>query len=148
MATLPRAQLNSTIHDISAAVAGARSDAISKNGEFRIYYDIDANSFRILTPFKVGGGYAHRVEDRAALSNHNLPEHVSFERITIDGIEYTQGIVFASFNPLGSATGHTINLVSSPNETISTIEVLPLTGLIRFHYEDFRRDLVTEDDFD
>jgi prepilin-type N-terminal cleavage/methylation domain-containing protein len=56
MATLPRARLNSTIHDLAAAVGGARSDAIARNGEFRIYYDLDANSYQIKSPFQFGGG--------------------------------------------------------------------------------------------
>ena len=148
MATLPRAQLNSTVHDISAAVAGARSDAIARNGEFRIYYDLDAGTFQVKSPFKVGGGFAQREEDRAIVKRGTLPEHISFVRVTIDGIDYEEGKVFASFSPLGSATGHTINLMQSPLETITTIEVLPLTGLVRFHYSDFQRELVTENDFD
>ncbi len=148
MSSLPRAQLNSTIHEISAAVAGARSDAIARNGEFRIYYDIDADTFHVKSPFKLGGGLAIREEDRVVVKRGILPEHLSFVRITIDGIEYTDGIVFVSFTPLGSATGHTINLMSSPTEKVTTVEVLPLTGLVRFHYMDYQRDIVTEEDFD
>jgi Tfp pilus assembly protein FimT len=148
MASLPRAQLNSTIHDISAAVAGARSDAIARNGEFRIYYDLDASTYQIKSPFKMGGGLAQRIEDRMVVKRGVLPENISFARVTIDGLSYTEGQVFASFSPLGSATGHTINLTQAPNETMTTVEVLPLTGLVRFHYMDFERDVVTEDDFD
>jgi hypothetical protein len=73
---------------------------------------------------------------------------ISIARVTIDGLEYTEGEVFVSFNPLGSATGHTLNLVQAPIETVTTVEVLPLTGLVRFHYEECQREVVTEEDFD
>lgn len=148
MASLPRAELNSTIHDISAAVAGARSDAIARNGEFRIVYDIDDNSYLVKSPFRLGGGLAQRDEDRVIVKRMRMPDSITIARVTIDGIEYTEGQVFVAFNPLGSATGHTINLVQRPLETMTTIEVLPLTGLVRFHYMEYEREPVTEDDFD
>ncbi|MFT7486695.1 MAG: prepilin-type N-terminal cleavage/methylation domain-containing protein [Candidatus Paceibacteria bacterium] len=148
MATLPRARLNSTIHDLAAAVGGARSDAIARNGEFRIYYDLDANSYQIKSPFQFGGGLAQREEERIVVKRVVLHDTISIARVTIDGLEYTEGEVFVSFNPLGSATGHTLNLVQAPIETVTTVEVLPLTGLVRFHYEEYQREVVTEEDFD
>jgi len=147
VSTLPRAELNSTVHDIAAAVKGAHSDSIARNSEFRIYYDIEANSYEIRSPFQLGGALAQREEDRQLIRRVLLPKSVSISRVTIDGIEYTEGRVFVAFSPLGSATGHTINLVQQPAEAVTTIEVLPLTGLVRFHYSDFQREIALEDDF-
>lgn len=148
MANLPRAELNSTIHDLAAAIGGARSDAIARNGEFRIYYDIDAGSYHIKSPFRLGGGLAQREEDRVVVKRVVFPDGIGIARVVVDGIEYTEGQVFVSFSPLGSATGHTLNLVQAPMENITTVEVLPLTGLVRFHYSDYEREAVTEEDFD
>lgn len=147
VSTLPRAELNSTVHDIAAAVKGAHSDSIARNAEFRIYYDIDANSYEIRSPFQLGGGLAMREEDRQLIRRVPLPESVTIARVTIDGVEYEEGRVFVAFSPLGSATGHTINLMQPLTEAVTTIEVLPLTGLVRFHYSDFQREIALEDDF-
>lgn len=147
VATLPRAELNSSVHDIAAAVKGAHSDSIARNAEFRIYYDLEANSFEIRSPFQLGGDLAQREQDRQVIRRVMLPKSVSISRVTIDGIEYKEGRVFVAFSPLGSATGHTINLVQQPAQAVTTIEVLPLTGLVRFHYSDFQREVALEDDF-
>jgi prepilin-type N-terminal cleavage/methylation domain-containing protein len=147
-ASLPRAELNSTVHDLAAAVSGARSDAISRNGEFRIYYDLDANSYKVVSPYRSGGGLAQTEEERLVVKRVRFPDSIELERVTIDGIQYGSGKVFVSFSPLGSATGHTVSLRQAPSETPMTVEVLPLTGLIRFYYEEFQRQPVTEEDFD
>jgi len=148
MASLPRAELNSVLHDIAAAVSGARSDSIARNSEYRIYYDIDANAYQVRSPFALGGAPAQTDEERVVVKRVVLPDTISIEQITIDGYEYTDGIVFVSFNPVGSATGHTMQLVQAPHEGITTVEVLPLTGLVRFHDGVYEREPVTEDDFD
>jgi len=142
MASLPRAELNSTVHDIAAAVSGARSDAIARNGEFRIYYDLDANSYQVRSPLRVDGTRAQTDEERHIVKQVRLPDSIDLARVTIDGI------VFARFSPLGSATGHTINLIQAPSRNATTIEVLPLTGLVRFHYFEYQRPLVSEEDFE
>lgn len=146
--SLPRAELNSTVHDIAAAVSGARSDAISRNGEFRIYYDLDANSYRVVSPYRSGGGIAQTEEERLVVKRMRLPDNIDMRRVTIDGLQYESGTVYVTFDPLGSATGHTISLIQAPFDNHTTVEVLPLTGLIRFHYEEFERQIMTEEDFD
>jgi prepilin-type N-terminal cleavage/methylation domain-containing protein len=148
VSSMPRAELNSTVHDIAAGVGGARSDSIARNGEFRIYYDMEANGYTVRSPFQLGGGLAQRDEDRAIVKRVLFPDSISIERVTIDGIPYTEGQVFVAFSPLGSATGHTITLRQSPTDMITTVEVLPLTGLIRFHYNEFEREVMTEENFD
>ena len=148
MASLPRAKLNATVHDIAAAVSGARSDAIARNGEFRIYYDLDANSYQVRSPLRIDGTRAQVDEERHIVKQVRLPESIDLARVTIDGIEYEDGIVFARFSPLGSATGHTINLVQAPSREATTIEVLTLTGLVRFYYHEYQRPPVSEEDFE
>lgn len=147
-ASLPRAELNSAVHDIAAAVSGARSDAISRNGQFRIYYDLDANSYRVVSPYRSGGGLAQTEEERLVVKRVRLPEGIELRRVSIDGVHYEDGQVFVTFDPLGSATGHTLHLVQAPAQTPMTIEVLPLTGLVRFHYDEYERPVVSEEDFD
>jgi prepilin-type N-terminal cleavage/methylation domain-containing protein len=146
-AILPRAKLNSEVHKIAAAIHGARSEAIARNAVWRIYYDLDGNGYEVSTPFRVGGGLAQRIEERMSLGTVGLPAGIEISRVLIDGVEYTEGKVFVRFDPLGSATDHSITITQRQYEAIYTIEVLPLTGLVRFHYEDYHRLPVTEDDF-
>jgi type IV fimbrial biogenesis protein FimT len=149
-AVLPRAKLNSTVHDLAAAIHGARSDAIARNGVFQIIYDLDANGYRVTSPFKVGGGLAQTDEERAVLRQIRFPVGVDLESVMVDGEEYTEGEVRVTFDPLGSASDHLVT-ISQPSVgdvgTTYTIEVLPLTGMIRFHYERFQREPVEEEDF-
>ena len=123
MASLPRARLNSTLHDLAA-------------------------SYVVSSPYTLGGGMAQTDDERVLVKRILLPEGISIERVTIDGIDYTDGRVFVSFSPIGTATGHTLMLVQAPMESITTVEVLPLTGQTRFHDGNFVRDPVTEEDFD
>lgn len=149
-AILPQARLNSTVHDLSAAIQGTRSDAIARNGIFRIHYDLGANGYRVTSPYRHGGGIAHTEEERAVLRQIRFPEGIDLVRVVVDGTEYTEGEVYVTFDPLGSASDHLITIGQSalgPVGTTYTMEVLPLTGQIRFHYEDFRREPVEEGDF-
>jgi hypothetical protein len=51
------------------------------------------------------------------------------------------------FDPLGAASDHTIVLVQPEYERHYTIEVLALTGLVRFHDGVFQREPPQEGDF-
>lgn len=146
-AMLPRAELNSAVRTLAASLQGARSEAISRNAIYRIEYDLDKHRYRMNTPFKFGGGLALREEDRYALPWTALPETVRFNRIQIDGVDYSNGMVFVRFDPLGAASGHLITLVQKPYDTYYTIEVQPLTGLIDYHEGQFLRLPPKESDF-
>jgi hypothetical protein len=61
--------------------------------------------------------------------------------------DYNTGQVVVSFDPLGAASDHTITLVQHPYDNIYTIEVLALTGLIRFHDGEFKREYPEDSDF-
>ena len=153
-AMLPRTRLNSAVRDLAATLHEARSDAISRNAEFQVeyYFEEDAGhprGYRVITPFSASGegGLAIRNEERLAREWHTLPEEVSFTSITLNGEVYETGQVVVSFDALGGASDHTISLIQAPYERGYTIEVLALTGLIRFHDGDFRREYPKESDF-
>jgi prepilin-type N-terminal cleavage/methylation domain-containing protein len=149
-AIVPRARLYAAGRDIAATISGARSDAISRNSEFRIVYDLDEEMYYISSPFRPGGGLALLEEERMILKRTWLPDDVFFSHLVVDGVEYDEGQVFVRFDALGRASDHTVTLGQSGLgriPAIYSIEVLPLTGLVRFHYEDFRREPVTEDEF-
>jgi len=147
-AILPRAELHSSVREIAAAIQGTRSEAIGRNAIFKIEYDLDRHRYRVNTPFRLGGGLAPTEEERVAFDWVELPESVRFDRIQIDGIEYTRGIVFVRFDPLGAASGHVIRLVQNPYDTHYTIEVQALTGTIDYHEGIFERTPAEEKDFD
>jgi Tfp pilus assembly protein FimT len=146
-AILPRAELHSTVREIASTIQGARSEAIARNAVFKIEYDLDRHAYRVNTPFKLGGGLAPKEEDRVAFDWIALRESVRFSRIQIDGVEYTRGIVFVRFDPLGAASGHIITLVQHPYDHTYTIEVQGLTGLMDYHEGTFVREPADEKDF-
>ena len=146
-AILPRAQLNAAVREIASMISGARSEAIARNAIFKIEYDLDHHRYRENTPFRLGGGLAPTEEERVAFNWIELPESVQFSRIQIDGVEYTRGIVFVRFDPLGAASGHIITLVQKPFDNYYTIEVQALTGSIDYHEGMFERTPPDEKDF-
>jgi type II secretion system protein H len=146
-AVLPHEELHSAVRGLAAALQSVRSEAISRNGEYRIQYDLEANRYRTVTPFKAGGGLAAKEEERMPLAWTTFPKSVKFQRVMIDGIEYSHGIVFVRFDPLGAASGHTITLVQEPDKNQYTIDVQGLTGLIDYHEGLFVREPPQDTDF-
>lgn len=146
-AMLPHEQLTSAVRALAGALQGARSEAIARNGEFRIEYDFEKGRYRTVTPFKAGGGLAGRDDDRMAFDWIVFPESVKFQRIMVDGVEYSRGIVFVRFDPLGAASGHTITLLQEPERNTYTVDVQALTGLIEYHEGVFVREPPRDTDF-
>ena len=151
---LPRAQLNSAVRELAATLHGTRSDAITRGAPFSIEYFFEEGEghprgYRVVTPFRAGGqgGFAARDEARLAREWHRLPDSVRFERIDLVGDQYTTGVVSVQFDPLGSASDHRVHLVQDPDEHRYTIEVLALTGQIRFHDGEFEREPPKDGDF-
>ena len=151
---IPRAELNSAVRDLAATLQETRSDAISRNAEFTVEYFFEEDEahprgFRVVTPFRAGGvgGLAGRDEERMAKQWHPLPDSVRFEKIALAGEEYASGKVAVRFDALGSATDHRVHLIQDPYGHQYTIEVLALTGMIRFHEGDFVREPPDDGDF-
>lgn len=147
-AMFPRSQLNSSVRALAATLQGTRSDAISRSSEFRIQYDIEGNRYRVVTPYRFGGGLAANDEERVALEWVDLPDTVRFSRVMIDGFDYDTGIVYVAFDPLGGANGHSIVLHQKEFDNFYTIEVQALTGLIGFYEGVYEREWASEDDFE
>jgi prepilin-type N-terminal cleavage/methylation domain-containing protein len=149
-ALVPNQKLNSAIRNLSETLYGTRSDAIARNGEFRIYYDIDNESYIVRTPFREGGGFAHSDEDEGRVwkRRRDLTEsRIQILEVTIDDVTYTDGEVYVRFDPLGASSYHTVVLFQEQFERTFTIEALPLTGEIRFHDGYFRRELARDTEF-
>jgi len=148
-AILPKSELHSAVRNLSEDLNGTRSEAIGRNAEFRILYDLERGAWRVITPFKLdgSGAMAQTEEERLALPWKLLPESIKFLRIDIDGKSYSQGQCFVRFDPLGSSSGHTLVLAQQPENNIFTVEVLGLTGMINFHEGTFLREPPKESDF-
>lgn len=147
-AILPKAELHSAVRELASTLSSTRSEAIARSGTFQVQYDLDQNRYRVVTPFRVeGGGLAVSDEERRASGWTTLPKSVHFQTITIDGIEYTKGLVYVRFDPLGSASGHTIVLEQLPTKNRYSIEVQGLLGLIDYHEGVYSRPPPREADF-
>ena len=55
---VPRAQLNAAVRSLSNVLNGTRSEAIARNAEFRVLYDLDNEAYWVETPYKKTGGLA------------------------------------------------------------------------------------------
>jgi type II secretory pathway pseudopilin PulG len=153
-AILPRTTLNTAVRELAATLSEARSDAIARNAHFSIEYNFEEAEdrpvgYRVITPFRKGpqGGFAAFDEERLALKWHPLPDTVRFHKILLNGKDYNSGAVVVGFTPLGAASDHTVVLKQLPYDYKYTIEVLALTGLIRFHEDEFVREFPRDAEF-
>ncbi|MCA8981223.1 MAG: GspH/FimT family pseudopilin [Planctomycetes bacterium] len=147
-AMLPGSHLSQAVHTLAAEVYGARSEAIARNQTYHIEYDIDAGSYQLITPFRPGGGLAREEDERLATKREEMPRGIEITRVTVDGIDYAEGKVRVRFDPLGTVSGHSVVLTQGEYESIFTLEVLPLTGMVRFHEGEFTREIPEEGDFE
>lgn len=144
----PRSQLNSSVRALAATLQATRSDAIARTAEFWVQYDVEQGRYRVVTPYRHGGGVAANDEERVALAWTELPQTVRFQAVAVDGEEYDTGIVQVRFDPLGAASGHVIVLAQDLFEAYYTIEVQALTGLIDFREGIQVRQAPREGDFE
>jgi prepilin-type N-terminal cleavage/methylation domain-containing protein len=147
---LPNQQFNSAIRNLSEVIHGTRSDAIARSREFRIQYDLDRDTYRVRTPFRVGGGFARGDEDPERLwvrAGDLAAAGIDLVQVALDDRVYRDGLVEVNFQPLGFASHHAIQLVQTFSEREFTLEVLPLTGEIRMHDGLFAREPAEEGDF-
>ncbi|HEV8111430.1 MAG TPA: prepilin-type N-terminal cleavage/methylation domain-containing protein [Planctomycetota bacterium] len=146
-ALLPRTELHSAVRILASTIQGAHSESIARNAIFKVEYDLDKHRYRVNTPFRLGGGLAANDDERMTQSWIDLPKSVHFSKVQIDGVDYSRGMVFVRFDPLGAASGHIITLEQQPYKNYYTIEVQALTGMIDYHEGLFERAVPREDDF-
>lgn len=146
---LPGQQLNSAVRGISSRLHSARSEAIARAKEYQVVYNLEQDTYWMLLPFDEEGRFQPDPEKRRRVNVTKLQDGVHFHEITIDGKAYNIGDVevFVRFDPLGASNDHTVTLRQENPERYSTVEVLGLTGLIRFHKDFFERDAPTDTDF-
>jgi prepilin-type N-terminal cleavage/methylation domain-containing protein len=146
-AVLPRTELHTAVREMMETLQGTRSEAIARNAVHEVEYDLEQQRYRVVSPFRPGGGLAATREERMAQPWRRLPESVRFRSITMDGDEYVKGLVLARFDAIGSVSGHLIVLEQPQLNNVYTIEVQGLLGLFSFHEGLFERPLPREDDF-
>lgn len=151
---VPGERLNASIRELASELSRTRAEAISRNMEFRVEYDLENNRYRVATPFQVGGGTVRTFDDPEDGEQRyfgpwkELNPGVAFKRIVIGGVDHVGTSCYVRFDPLGAASDHSIILTQPAYDNAFTIEVLALTGLIRMHAGEYVRDLPDDGDFD
>ena len=149
---VPKERLNTAVRGMTAVLRETRSQAISRSLEFFVEYDLDEERYRRVTPFVLGGGRFRPDTDddseRVYGEWERLPDGVEIDSVAIAGQIYTQGPVFASFDPRGAASDHQVVLSQPAYENFYTIEVLALTGTFKFHRGSFLREAPDDSDFE
>lgn len=147
----PNQRLNTAVRNLSEVLYEARAKAIADSHEYQIHYDLDADSYRVRTPFRAeGGGYAtSEEEERLWIHATRLFDEfgVKIEQVLLYDDVYVDGQVMIPFGPLGTTAGHSVVLYQELFERHFTLEVLPLTGDIRFHDGIHERARAEEEDF-
>jgi len=148
----PNQRLNTSVRNLSEVLYEARAKAIADSHSYEILYDLDEETYSIRTPFRAdGSGYATS-EDEPHLWVHTTHLFKDFgvriQQVTLHDTTYTDGQVVVPFGPLGTSSGHTIVLYQELFDRYFTVEVLPLTGDIRFHDGIYEREPAQESDFE
>jgi len=147
----PKQAFQSAVHRLSDALASTRSEAIARNRPYSIIYNLDEDTYEICSPFLEGGGFAptERGEENLRYDFTDLAsDGIEIEMIHADERNWSDGEIFMRFDPLGVSSYHAIVLRQPLFDRITTIEVLPLTGEIRFHEGSFIREPAEEGDFE
>ena len=146
--------LNTTIRNLSADLRSIRSEAISRGVEFRLIYDLDNERYCWSTPFSLDEGLVRQGRDeeweeseRVEFDWEKLPEGVEFTSILVAGQPHSTGLVYVSFDPIGTATDHSVIMTQPRYARSFTIEVLALTGLVQMHDGEFIRQAPMDGDF-
>lgn len=150
-ALLPSQKLQSAVRKLSDVMHECRSESISRNRVFELYYDLENNRYWTKTPYRQDGGGLVRSEEEKSLVVNDTPldEHdIEIVSVTIDDETYTDGTVFVRFQPLGASSSHLVVLHQPLLESYFTIEMMPLTGDMRFHDGVFERVPADDKDFD
>lgn len=148
---VPRSRLNTSVRELAAHLQSTRSEAVSRNLEFWVEYDLDEEAYRVITPFRLGGGRLElgaSEDDRLRFMWHPLRDGVEFDHVTVGGDVYSEGSVVVRFDPLGASSDHRVVLSQPTYQNFYTLEVLALTGLIRFHDGVFEREVPDDGDFE
>jgi Tfp pilus assembly protein FimT len=150
-AFVPRERLNTSVRDLADVLRQARSESVSRNSEYFVEYDMVEHRYRMITPLSLDGQpWIEGVDPedfRRATNWEHLRQGVVFDSVTLAGTIYTEELVRVRFDPLGSASDHIVQISQPLYEISFTLEVLPLTGLIRFHEGIYERDYPTDLDF-
>ncbi|MEX1024343.1 MAG: prepilin-type N-terminal cleavage/methylation domain-containing protein [Planctomycetota bacterium] len=149
-ALVPKQRLHSAVRELSDVLHECRSEAISRNRAFELYYDLDEERYWVRTPYRLEGGLAQSEEDaRRIVHESNLTnDELELVSITIDEETYTDGLALVRFEPLGASSSHRIVLYQPMFDLYYTIEMMPLTGEIRFHEGIYEREPAQDRDFD
>ena len=113
-AFVPKERLNTAVRTLTEQLRELRSEAISRNLQYYVEYDLDEHRFRRYTPFSIEGALFREGEDddeeRFVFPWENLPPGVEFAAVDVAGDVRTDGRTFARFDPRGAASDHIVTL--------------------------------------
>ncbi len=145
---LPQSRIQAAARNLGAQIADARSNAITQGYSYEMEYDLNEERYRLITPFKAGGGLALHPEDRLQFDWVELPTAIELKSLTIGGGEpIERGSVFVEFDALGSSIEHDIHLHRETPAMDFTLHVDSLTGLVRFFEGPPKLEKVVDADF-
>lgn len=145
---LPRENLAADVRVLAARISGTRSEAISRSAEFFVHIDMENSMYWVETPFNGEGEFEANIDERVNLQHTKLSDGVLFSSISINDEEYSGEVIQIRFDPLGRTDEVRIVLHQPAYERWYAVELVALTGLLRFHKDVyFQRRPADDNDF-
>lgn len=144
---LPGSRLEASARILSSDITTARTSALAQGLPYRIEYDIDRDSYRIATPFRVDGGVATNDDERVYTSWKEFPGDVKIDFITVGTQNWNRGICRIEMRPNGNTVEHVICLKRENTQTVFYFVVQGLTGFVQFHGSDWVPEVVDDSSF-
>lgn len=145
---VPSEQIKSAASAIANRLELARSEAAGKGVNYAMVYDLDNQEYWILAPVRAerarmqqGARYDEENEVREQRFIGRLPSDVRFRDVQLgENVKKTRGKVTIEITPLGTASGHIVNIYNEKTQQRMAIELNALTALVTYHtdYTDYR----------
>lgn len=145
---VPSAQIKKAGSDIGNMIEMGRSMAAAKRVNFAVVYDLDADEFWMLVPkpdrdgnyqtANSGDDGDNEIRQKSFVTQ--LPQNVKFKDVQLgENFKKENGKVKIEISPLGTASGHIVNLHNEKTGQQYAVELNALTALVSFHqkYTDF-----------
>ncbi|MCX7011087.1 MAG: GspH/FimT family pseudopilin, partial [Candidatus Sumerlaeota bacterium] len=117
------------VQRVVATLSAARQTAIATNGRYQVYFLLPTKEFWV-DELDASGNVARR----QITNPGSLPEFMSFESVTVEGVAPTPGAAEIRFWPDGHSDSATLYLVRTPPDpaasaNVATIKIFGPTGM-------------------
>ena len=130
---VPGQRLKSSARQLASHLEQMYNHAVTSGHPIRVEYDLESRAYRALHPFEFEeDGITIKGDGETELIQWTqLPDTIYIADVTIgDANPLDDGVVYATFEPRGVATGHVVHLLRGESEYYYSVMVSPLFGYV------------------